>query len=346
VRAIVMHAYGGPEVLVEEDWPTPSPAPGEALVRLVGAALNRADLFGRIGHSAPHIKRPSLPHIPGVDGAGEVVAVGDPADEAWVGRRAVVFGAVLCGRCAACTGGDEMHCERYRLVGEHVAGTLAEFIAVPVRNLVEVRSSRDLVQAAALPAAYTTAWNMLELGGTRLGAWVGLVGASGGVAVAGLQLARLWGATTVAITSSPGKADRLRALGADHVVVAPRDAFADGVRAIRPQGLDVVLNPVGGATWHDSVEALARGGTLALCGATDGDGPTISVRQIYQLRRRIVGAPLGPIRQLRAIVELFDAGRLEPAIDRVFRLDQTAEAHRYMEAGSFVGKVAVRVAAS
>jgi NADPH:quinone reductase-like Zn-dependent oxidoreductase len=343
VRAIVMRAHGGPEVLVEEDWPTPEPAPGEALVRVLGASLNRADLFGRVGHAAPHVHRPRLPHIPGVDGAGEVVATGDPADAGWVGKRVVIYGAVLCGKCAACTQGDAMLCERYALVGEHLPGTLAQYVTVPVPNLVPISPTGDPVAAACLPAAYTTAWNMLEAGGARPGSWVAVVGASGGVGVAGLQLARLFGAFTVAITSSPEKAERLRALGADQVVVAPRQAFAAPVLALRPRGVDLALNPVGGATWHDSVEILARGGALALCGATDGDAPTISVRQIYQLRRRVVGAPLGPIRQLQRIADLYDAGRLEPAVDRVFPLEQVAEAHRYMEAGAFVGKVAIRV---
>lgn len=344
MRAVVMRQYGGPEVLRLEEWPTPAPGPGEALVRLHAASLNRADLFGRIGHESPHVHRPSLPHIPGVDGAGEVVAVGDGADAAWAGRRVVIYGAILCGQCRACVSGDRMHCERYALVGEHVPGTLAEYVVVPVRNLVPLEAGGDLVEAAALPAAYTTAWNMLELSGAAPGVRVAVVGASGGVAVAGLQLARLWGAFTVAITSSEAKAERLRQLGADEVVVAPRHSFATAVLGLWPGGVDIVLNPVGGATWHDSVEILAKGGTLALCGATDGDSPTISVRQIYQARRRIVGAPLGPIGQFRRIVALFDAGRLRPAIDRVFALDQVAEAHRYLEAGTFVGKVAVRIA--
>jgi NADPH:quinone reductase-like Zn-dependent oxidoreductase len=338
-----MRRFGGPEVLEVGDWPDPVAAAGQALVRVLAAGLNRMDVLTRRGPGGPFTHTPALPHIPGADLAGEVVAVGDPADAAWLGRRVAAYGAVTCGVCDACRDGFEVGCARYALIGEHLPGGLAELACVPVRNLLPLPDGADMAKAAVLNAAYTTAWNMLESAGPLPGRWVGVVGASGGVGVAAVQLARLAGARVLAITRSPDKAARLGEIGADRVVVGA-DGFAPAVRQVAPRGLDLVVNTVGGDTFSASVDALRPGGTLALCGAHGGDAVAASLRQIYQLRRRVVGAPFGTFAQFRQVVDLFAAGALVPVVDRVFPLVDIAAAHRHLEAAAMVGKVVVRPA--
>src|SRR5258706_12586227 len=158
MKAVLFHQHGGPEVLEYADFPTPEPQPGEVLIRLHAAALNRMDVFVRNGW--PGIKL-GLPHINGADGAGEIVAFGSPQNELSVGDHVVINANIGCGTCEACLTGKDNLCSNWHLLGETIRGTYAEYICVPVRQLYKLPNDFDFHQAAAAALVYQTAWHSL-----------------------------------------------------------------------------------------------------------------------------------------------------------------------------------------
>ena len=203
MKAILLHKHGGPEVLEYGDFPEPQPGPGEVLVRLEAAALNRLDLWVRAGW--PGIKL-EYPHIPGADGAGRVAALGAGVTGWQVGDRVVINSNLGCGTCPACLAGRDNLCRDWHLLGETVRGTYAEYVVVPAGNLYPLPADFDAHTAAAAALVYHTAWHsLITRGGLRPGESVLIVGASGGVNTASIQIARLAGAEVYVVGSSAEK---------------------------------------------------------------------------------------------------------------------------------------------
>jgi NADPH2:quinone reductase len=200
-------------------------------------------------------------------------------------------------------------------------------------------------QAAAIPVAYTTAWRMLiPVAELRAGEDVLIVGIGGGVASAALQIARRAGARIFAASRSDEKLARARELGAAATVNLSREDFSEWVmRQTDGRGVDVVADPVGAATWPLSIRSLARGGRLVICGASSGSRPNIDIREIYQRHRRILGAPMGSLRDFQTVLGFVTRGEIAPVIDRILPLEEVAEGHRALEGGEQFGKIVIRV---
>lgn len=276
MRAAIFHENGGPEVVRIEDVPRPRPGPGEVLVQVKAAALNHLDLWVRRGLPI----ETTMPHIGGSDVAGIVVETGDGVDAARVGERVVINPNLYDGTCEWCLRGEQSMCTNYRILGEHTNGGFADYVAAPAEHAHRLPDGYAFEDAAALPIAYMTAWRALHTR-TRLqpGEDVFVVGASGGTALAAVQIAVLIGARVFALTSGAENARRLRELGA--AFVYDRAAEGDWTKALSAdtgtRGVDVVVESVGAATWKGSVRSLAPGGRLVTFGATTGPKVEIDI---------------------------------------------------------------------
>jgi putative PIG3 family NAD(P)H quinone oxidoreductase len=324
MRAVVLHSHGGPEVLTISEVADPVPGPDEVLVDVTATAVNRADVLQRMG-LYPDPRR-SSPEIPGLEFAGVVAAVG-PRVTMW---RA----------------GD-------RVMGIEAGGGYAERIATHERQLLAVPDGIDLVDAAAIPEVFLTAWDALVVqGGLTSGRWALVHAGASGVGTASIQIARAIGAR-IAVTCSAGKAEACRALGADLVFErSPHDWLADATAAV-PQGFDVVLDVIGGDEATRNLTAVASRGTIVQVGLMGSGRADVNIGLLLAKRAHWIGTTLRarPIEEKVAVTRRFAAemlprfadGSLRPVIDRVVPLTEIADAHRHMEANANTGKIVVRI---
>ena len=341
MKAVRFHEHGGPEVLRYEDAPAPEIGPGEALVRVRACALNHLDLWARRG--LPRVTIP-MPHISGSDVAGEVVDVVD--SDVGLGRRVMLQPGVSCGRCAACVSGKDNTCLRYEVLGylNHPGG-YAEFVKVPVQNLIPIPDHIDFVHAAAFPLTFLTAWHMLvTCARLKRGEDVLVLAAGSGVGQAAIQIAALRGARVFATAGTDEKLERARALGATEVIHHHRQDIAEEIRRLtNRRGVDVVIEHVGEATWAKSVRSLARGGRLVTCGATTGSNGALDLQALFAKQLTIQGSYMGTKRELMRVARFLFSGQLAPVIDRTFPLADAAAAQARMDASGQFGKIVLEV---
>ena len=337
MRAAIFHANGGPEVVRIEDLPRPSPGPGQVLLEVRAAAMNHLDLWVRRGLPI----ETTMPHVGGSDVAGVIAEAGEGADPARVGERVVLNPSLWCGQCEWCRRGEESMCLRYRIIGEHTDGGFAELLAVPADHVYRLPDDLPFEQAAALPVSYMTAWRALHSRARlRAGEDVLVLGASGGTAIAAVQIAVDVGARVFAVTRGAENVERLRALGASFVYDRaetdwPKAVFADTGR----RGVDVVVENVGEATWKGSMRALAQGGRLVTYGGTTGPKVEIDLRVMFWKQLSVLGTTMASKAEFEAMLQAVFAGRIRPVIDTVMPLDQAREAHERLEAGGQFGKI-------
>jgi len=335
MRAVLTTAHGGPEVLkFREDYPIPTPARDEVLVRVAATALNFHDIFTRRGMPGVKIK---LPVVVGSDIAGTVEALGQDVEPRWLGRRVLIDPVMR--------GGD-----RVGMLGETVDGGRAEFVAVHESMLVDIPPEVSFEQATALPLAYGTAYRMMiTRGGVKAGERVMVLGASGGVGVACVQLGRMVGAEVLAFTSSRLKSERLAALGAAHVANYVERPFLDIVKEIygKPRingtgGVDVAVNFTGGDTLPATQRCVKMNGRILCCGATAGFDLSLDARYWWTYEHTMIGSDGWLKEDLETLLGLVAAGRLAPVIDKVLPLEETAEGERLLEERAVVGKVLLK----
>lgn len=337
MRAARFHENGGPEVLRIEEIPVPRPGPGEVRLRVRAAALNHLDLWVRRGLPI----ETTMPHVGGSDVAGEVEAVGEGVDPGRIGERVVVNPSLACGWCRECARGEESMCARYRILGEHTDGAFAEFVVVGADRAYRLPDDLAFEDAAALPISYMTAWRALvSRARVKPGEDVLVIGASGGTALAAVQIASLVGARVFAVTRGAEKAERIRALGADVVYDRGEEDWAAALqRDTGKRGVDVVVENVGAATWQGSVRSLARGGRLVTYGATTGPKVELDLRAVFWKQVRFIGTTMASRGEFEALLRVVFAGRLRPVVDSVLPLDAIREAHERLEAGEHLGKI-------
>lgn len=336
MKAIRFHAHGGPDVLRYEDVAEPIAGPGEAVVRVRACALNHLDLWQRRGIERVRIP---FPHISGADVAGEVASV--PGGELAVGRRVMLQPGLSCGRCAACLDGHDNECHAYDVLGYRSNGGYAEYVKVPVQNLVAIPDAIGFVEAAAFPLAFLTAWHMLVTrAALRAGEDVLVLGAGSGVGQAAIQIARLHGARVFATAGSDEKLARARQLGAYEVVNHSSQDVPAAIKAFTAgRGVDVVVEHVGTATWDRSVKCLARAGRLVTCGATTGHDAQVDLRFLFGRQLSLLGSYMGRKSELLRAAPFFFAGQLCPVVDRTFPLSEAAQAQRRLESRQQFGKI-------
>jgi 2-desacetyl-2-hydroxyethyl bacteriochlorophyllide A dehydrogenase len=342
VRAVRIHEHGGLEELRLEEVPDPSPGPGEVLIEVRACGVNHLDLWVRKG--LPGHKFP-LPMIPGCDIAGVVLEAGGGADEIAVGTQVIVAPGFGCGRCEACSLGDDHLCRHYGIFGETRDGGCAGQIVVPASNVLDLPKGLSFEEGAAFPLAFLTAWHMLTArAGVRAGDDVLVQAAGSGVSSAAIQMAHTLGARVIATAGSVAKLNRALDLGAHDVIdYSTQDVAAEVARLTGKRGVDVVIDHVGEATFDGSVRSLAKGGRLVLCGATSGPRAEIHLPRLFFKSLSILGSTMGSRGELHRIVRLIESGALRPVVDRVLPLEKVQEAHRILEAREAFGKIILGV---
>jgi len=345
MRAIVFERHD-PSLAVyqpHDTLPTPTPAPDGVVVKVAYAALNRLDNFVRIGWKGLDLV---WPHIPCSDFSGEIAAVGAEVTGWRVGQRVTANPLVWCGRCRACIAGRHNHCRSAYLIGEHVRGTCADFVAVPARNLIAVPDGFDMRLAAAASLVYVTAWhNLLVAGNLRPGERVLVVGAGGGVNMASLQIARFAGAEVYVIASSAEKARSAQQLGADWAIDrSAQPAWSKAIyEATHREGVDMVVDNVGQATWAESLRTLRPGGRLVTVGGTSGYNAPTPVNLIFGRHLRIIGSTMGTQDDYQTVMALVFQDRLRPVIDAVFPMAGFRQAMERLVAGDMFGKIVIEI---
>ena len=333
MRAVVLHEHGGPENLVyEENFPDPTPRPGDVIVTVKATSLNYHDIFTRNG--MPGIKI-DMPMICGLDVAGEIVELGAEVTEWSVGDRVLI---------------DPRNRVEGGLVGETIHGGLAEFCRAPDHQLVRIPDDVSFAQAASLPVAYGTAHRMMmTLGKISAGEKCLILGASGGVGTGCVMLAKMAGAEVVVCASTEDKIKRLKEYGADHGINYIDSALEKKIWSVygKPSrrnfdgGVDMVVNFTGGDTWAPSLKAMKRGARMMTCGATAGYDPKTDIRYIWTFELQILGSNSWERSDLVQLMDYIQDGKMKPAVDRVFPLPEAREALRLLEDREVFGKVII-----
>jgi NADPH:quinone reductase-like Zn-dependent oxidoreductase len=349
MKALVLRAHGDLSRLEIADVPAPAiRRPGDVRIRLAAAALNHLDLWTVRGLPGLTLE---FPHILGADGAGVVDAVGADVTSLTPGDAVMLNPGVSCYRCGTCLAGEHSLCPDYRLLGEHLDGTLAEYIVVPEQNALPIppRTAPGPVtfpEAAAYSLVTLTAWRMLVTrAGLRPGETVLIWGVGGGVSGAALQIAKLAGAFVIVTSSSDAKLARAREIGAD---VALNHAAVDVPKEVRGitdrRGVDVIVETVGQATWEQSLRMLARQGRLVTCGATTGPAVSVDVRRMFWYQWSLLGSTMGNAAEYREIVALLGRGVLRPVVDAVYPLADWTRAFERLASGDQMGKIVLDIA--
>jgi alcohol dehydrogenase len=333
MRAMVLHGHGGPEALtLESNFPDPECGPNDVIVRVKSTSLNYHDIFTRNG--MPGIKI-QMPMICGLDVAGEIAETGSEVTDWKVGDRVLI---------------DPRNRVEGGLVGETIHGGLAEYCRAPTHQLVRIPDGVTYDQASSLPVAYGTAHRMMvTIGKVQAEEKVLILGASGGVGTGALLLAKMAGAEVVVCASSQLKMNKLKELGADHVMTYMDNEFYKGIYGLYGKpgrrgfegGVNVVVNFTGGETWVPSLRSLKRGGRMLTCGATAGYDPKTDIRFIWTFEQQILGSNSWEREDLVQLMDYIQAGRMSPVIDKALPLTEAGEGIRLLEDREVFGKVVI-----
>src|SRR5215212_11154753 len=345
MKAVLFRQHGGPDVLEYADFPTPKPKPGEALIRLQAAALNRMDVMVRIGWPGLNLE---LPHINGADGAGEIVTFDDGAGEAGeleIGDHVVINANLGCGKCEFCLAGKDNMCLQWHLLGETVRGTYTEYVSLPIKQLYRLPKEFDFHHAAAAGLVYQTAWHSLvKRGNLQKDETVLIIGAGGGVNTASVQIAKWIGARVVVVGSNAKKLEMAESLGAD--VLIDRSKEEDWSKAVflatNKRGVDAVVDNVG-TTFMQSLRALRKGGRLLTVGNSGGPKFEIDNRYMFAKHLSLIGSTMSPLREFKEVMDLIVTGKLAPVIDQTYPLEEAAGAQERLWRNENFGKITLDI---
>lgn len=340
MKAVQFREHGGREVIEYGEVPDPDVNRDEVLVDVKAAALNHLDVWVRRGMPGLDL---DLPHVPGSDMAGVVAETGADVARFDPGDRVALLAGFADEGDPASRAGDPTLGRSYRVLGEHVPGVHAEYAAVPERTLVEVPAGVPWETAAAAPLVFGTAWRMLiSRGEVGPGQDVLVLGASGGVGHAAVQIAAHAGATVYATGSSPAKREAALALGADDAIDYEETPFHREVRERTDgRGVDVVVDHVGEETWERSLKSLAKGGRLLTCGATTGPHAETNINRVFWNQLSIVGSTMATPGEADTVLELVYEGPFEVKIRDVLPMSETAAGHAMLEDREGFGKVVI-----
>jgi NADPH:quinone reductase-like Zn-dependent oxidoreductase len=287
----------------------------------------------------------TMPHILGSDIAGEVVAVGELCERVKPGWRVLLSPGTSCRQCEACLTGNDNLCRRFTMFGYGIDGGNTELLAAPEYSVIQIPDDLSFEQAAAAPLVFVTAWHML-MGRARLqpGEDVLVLAASSGVGTAAIQIAKMFQCRVIATAGGEAKLAKARELGADHAIDHyQQDISAEVKKLTGKRGVDVVIEHVGVATWQKSLESLAPAGRLVTCGATTGFDAKVDLRFLFSKQWSLLGSFMGTMGELHQVLKFVFRKQLKPVIDRVYPLEEIAEAHRHLEDKQQFGKVVVRL---
>lgn len=342
MRAVIFKEHGNIDRLIYTDVPTPKIGPEEVLVRVRACALNHLDIWTRQGMAG--VKIP-FPHILGCDIAGEIAKTGSKAKLKKAGTRVVVAPGISCGRCKWCKTGWDSLCSAYKIVGFQIDGGYAQYVKVPVRNLIPVSNRYSWTEWAACPLVFLTAWHMLHTRAQlKKGETVLIHAAGSGVGSAAIQVAKAAGARVLTTVGSFEKEKPAKKLGADVVINYKKTDFSDEVKKhTKGEGADVVFEHIGAETFIKSLASLSKKGRLVTCGTTSGGQVQLDLRFLFVRQHSILGSYMGGRKELEHAVKWLEQGRFKPVVDAVFPLSEARQAHLRMLDRKNFGKIVLEI---
>lgn len=344
MKALCLPRFGGPDVLRMKEVSTPEPGPGEILIEVAFCGVCRHDLLTRTG-AFPSI---DLPVIPGHQVSGWVARIGDGVEDFTVGQRVMTMIYTGCGRCAECRAGNQALCteERPRFLGEDFDGGYAPFVKVRQDVALPVPDGVGLREAAIVTCTLGTAYHaVVTRGGVSAGDAVAITGASGGVGLHAIKLAKHFGARVIAVTSSASKEDMLRKAGADEMIASSDLSFAREVKALTgSRGADVVVEIVGAKMLDQSIRAARQGGTVVVLGNVEGGTAEIRPAHLILKELSLLGTKSCAKPELEAVLDLISSGSVSAEVEGQIPLESGAEVHRAMEEGRSQGRLVIEVA--
>jgi alcohol dehydrogenase len=338
---IALTLTGSRELVLADRPPPPAPAPGEVQLEIGAVALNHIDVWSWRGMA---FAKRQLPMVIGAEGAGIVTTVGEGVTGIAVGDVAAVYGAQTCGICPACRSGRENLCENPGGVrGFHIDGLLQERVNLPARQAIRAPEGVSVKAAACAPITYGTVEHMLFDNAHLEGGQTILVHAGGsGIGTAAIQLSKAVGATVITTVGSAEKAEKAKALGADHVINYREERFEGVVRKLtQKRGVDVVFEHVGPDTFAGSLFSLRKGGTLVTCGSTTGVSTEVNLYQVFQQQLRIIGSFGCSRRNVADSLVKMGKNIARPVIDTEIRIEDIERALERMESRNVFGKILV-----
>jgi NADPH:quinone reductase-like Zn-dependent oxidoreductase len=342
MKAAVFHGSGDASQIKIEEVPEPQIGPGQALIRVHASAFNHLELWALHG---PADESYQFPMWTGSDIAGVIEELA-PDVAGWeVGDAVVVNPSLSCGKCARCIEGDVSQCDEYDILGSGGNGGNAEYVAANADKLMRLPDGFDFVKAAAAPLAYQTAWRALvKRAKLQQGEDVLILGASGGVAAAGIQIGKMLGARVFAVTSSEEKMQRAQEAGADFVLNRKAsNPFEEVRRLTNGRGVDLVLENVGAATWSESQKILRKGGRIVTYGRTTGREAVTNLSLLFWNEQTHIGSTMGSLTDFREVMEHVFSGKIEPIVDSVYPLEEAREAYARYERGEQFGKIVLKI---
>lgn len=338
MQAVVLRQFGAPSNLMIEPVPQPRPGPGEVLLRVRACGVCYHDVINRRGN----LPRTSVPAILGHEVAGEVVEVG-PDVAGWrTGDRAATLQRLSCGRCATCQSGRSSLCRAdARFFGEELPGGYAEYMVAPVAGLGRVPEGLGWAEAATVCCTTGTAVHTVRTRGrVKAGERVLITGASGGVGLAAVQLARHDGAHVIAVTSGESKVAALAQAGAHEIIVSPGLHFASEVRRrTSGEGVDVAVEIVGSATFGQTLRAMAPGGRVVVVGNLETGTVELNPGLVIVKELEILGAYATTVSELSEALQLTCEGVVHPRVADVVPLTEAARAHARLEERGVAGRL-------
>jgi NADPH:quinone reductase len=340
MKAIVLREYGGPNVLRLEDMPEPKPARGEILIRVRSVSVNRTlDCAVRAGNYPVKVH---MPHVLGVDPAGEVVELGAGAEKFKVGDRVATISLIHCMQCKQCVKGLEANCLASKHIGLHRWGGYAEYIAVPERNAFHIADHLSFAEGTVITRHFPMAFNLLASKTTvKPGDWVLVMGAAGALGSCCLQVAKVFGATVIAAAGADDRVALAKEYGADYGInYRTQDLAEEVMKLTGGDGVDVVCENIADPSlWPGAFNSLAIAGRLVTAGAHGGGIVDLDVKRLYLRRQSIHGAAGTNPHDVEKALDAARAGKIRAMHHRIMPLGAAAEAHRIVEQNQIAGKL-------
>lgn len=341
MKAVPIYSHGNVDVLkYVENFPIPVPKSTETLIRVQYCGINHLDIWTRKGISGISI---NLPHICGSD----IVGILEKDYSTFPrGSRVLIYPGISCNHCDFCKNGNETLCKDFSIIGglSNYNGGYAEFVAVPKTNIIPIPREISDEQAAVLSISYLTAWNIIKKLQLKKDDTILVYGASGGLGMAMIQIAKALGIKTISTISDDSKLNFAYSLGSDYVINRNKKEIVLEVENItHGLGVDAVVDNAGQKTITTSINSVRRGGKIVMCGTTTGNVASFQIRSLYSKQIQIYGVLIGSKLQLLELIEFIDEKKILSKIDSIFSLSEVQDAHNRLERGEQLGKILIKI---
>ncbi len=341
MRVAYYEKHGNYENIKIGDLPKPDITENEVLVKIKAFSLNHLDIWIMEGKYPVEIP---MPHIFGSDASGIVEKVGKGVRNVKEGDKVIVYPGLSCGSCEKCLSGKDNECREFSILGVLKNGVSAEYVSVPAVNLFRIPEGLSYEEASGIGITYTTVWHSLVTRSRiKPGDTVLIHGGGSGVGTAGIQIAKMFGATVITTVGDDWKIEKAQKIGADHVINYKKDSFVERIKEITEGRMcDIVVDHIGESTFSGSIACCKKGGSVVTFGATTGGEPKINLRAVFGKNIDIHGVYMGTKGEVSSYLRFFP-DKLRPIVDSVYSFEDIKKAYEKLLSRQFFGKIVVRL---